>query len=345
MLIRTFKAFYKTTLNFFFIARLGHFPYFYLMILITGATGLVGFHLMQLLSKEATPIRALYRSEAKKDHIKNLFEAQNQLHIFKQIDWFQADLLDIPSLELAFQDITQVYHCAALVSFEPKDHTDLYKNNIVGTANVVNLCLAFGVEKLCHVSSIATLGNRTEHQLCITEETERNNELHYSDYSISKYGAELEVWRGYQEGLPIVIVNPGVIFGAGFKKSGSSLFFTKIKKGLPFYTKGKIGIVAVEDVVKAMYLLMNSPISGERFILVAEDLTYQQLFCILAKAFNIQPPKWHASKVLTAVIWRLDWIFSTLFFTRRKLTKVAAQSLHNEEFHSSEKIKKNIPFF
>ena len=172
--------------------------------------------------------------------------------------------------------------------------------------------MAFGVEKLCHVSSIATLGNRTEHQLCITEETERNNELHYSDYSISKYGAELEVWRGYQEGLPIVIVNPGVILALDSKNQAAVYSLLK-SKGFTFYTKGKIGIVAVEDVVKAMYLLMNSPISGERFILVAEDLTYQQLFCILAKAFNIQPPKWHASKVLTAVIWRLDWIFSTLF--------------------------------
>lgn len=312
------------------------------MILITGATGLVGFHLMQLLSKEATPIRALYRTEAKKKHIKNLFEAQNQLDYFDQIDWFQADILDIPKLEEAFNGVTHVYHCAALVSFDPKDYKELYKNNIVGTANVVNLCLAFGVEKLCHVSSIAALGNGTEHNLCITEETERNNELHHSDYSISKYGAELEVWRGYQEGLNVVIVNPGVIFGRGFKDLGSSLFFSKIKNGLPFYTKGKVGIVAVEDVVKAMSALMKSSISGERFIMVAEDLSYQNLFTILALAFDVNPPKIEAKKILSSFLWRLDWLLSKLFFTKRKLTKSTAQSLFNQEYHDCSKIKNAI---
>lgn len=314
------------------------------MILITGATGLVGFHLMQLLSKEATPIRALYRTEAKKIHIKNLFEAQNQLDYFDQIDWFHADILDIPKLEEAFNGVTHVYHCAALVSFDPKDYKELYKNNIVGTANVVNLCLAFGVEKLCHVSSIAALGNGTEHNLCITEETERNNELHHSDYSISKYGSELEVWRGYQEGLNVVIVNPGVIFGRGFKDLGSSLFFSKIKNGLPFYTKGKVGIVAVEDVVKAMSALMKSSISGERFIMVAEDLSYQNLFTILALAFGVKPPKIEAKKILSSFLWRLDWLLSKLFFTKRKLTKSTAQSLFNQEYHDCSKIKNAIGF-
>lgn len=344
MLIRTFKAFYKIILIRFFIASLGHFLYFYLMILITGATGLVGFHLMQLLSKEDTSIRALYRSEVKKDHIKNLFEAQNQLDYFEQIEWFQADILDIPKLEEAFKDITQVYHCAALVSFDPKDYKELYKNNIVGTANVVNLCLAFGIEKLCHVSSIAALGNGTEHNLCITEETERNNELHHSDYSISKYGAELEVWRGYQEGLNVVIVNPGVIFGRGFKDLGSSLFFSKIKNGLPFYTKGKVGIIAVEDVVKVMQQLMKSPISGERYILVAEDITFENLFTILAHAFGVNPPKIEAKKAVTSIFWRLDWFFSKLLFTKRKLTQSTAQSLFNQEYHDCNKIKTAIEF-
>lgn len=314
------------------------------MILITGATGLVGFHLMQLLSKEATPIRALYRSEAKKDHIKNLFKAQNQGPVFEQIDWFQADILDIPKLEEAFKGVTHVYHCAALVSFNPNDFKELYKNNIVGTANVVNLCLAFGVEKLCHVSSIAALGNGTEYQLCITEETDRNNELHHSDYSISKYGAELEVWRGYQEGLQVVIVNPGVIFGRGFKDFGSSLFFSKIKNGLPFYTKGKVGIVSVEDVVKAMHQLMKSSISGERFILVAEDSTYQNLFTVLAHAFGVNPPKIEVNKLVTSIFWRWDWLFSKLLFTKRKLTKSTAQSLFNQEYHDCSKIKTAIGF-
>ena len=325
------------------------------MILVTGGTGLVGYHLLLQLSEEKEPIRAIYRSEKKLQHVKNLFEAEKKLAAFEKIDWIEANILDVPALEIAFTDILYVYHCAALVSFNPKDEEKLYQNNIVGTANVVNLCLSNDVKKLAYVSSIAALGNGTEHNLILNEETERNNEAVRSDYSISKFGAEMEVWRGFQEGLDVVIVNPGVIFGHGFPKEGSSLFIKNSKDGQLFYTLGKLGIVAVEDVVKALTTLMKSTISGERFILVAEDVTYKELFDRIAEILNnpevsvqndkkIIKPKYVVKKWQVKIARILEFIFSILFFGKRMLTKSTINSLYNMEVHDTSKIKNAIDF-
>lgn len=321
------------------------------MILVTGGTGLVGYHLLLQLSLEKEAIRAIYRSEKKLQHVKNLFQTANQLVAFEKIDWVQADILDVPALELALTDVSLVYHCAALVSFNPKDEDKLYQNNIVGTANVVNISLSKNVKKIAYVSSIAALGNGTEHNLIVNEETERNNEAIRSDYSISKFGAEMEVWRGFQEGLDVVIVNPGVIFGNGFPKEGSSLFIQNIKEGQLFYTLGKLGIVAVEDVVKALMSLMKSTISGERFILVAEDVTYKELFDSIAEnltsrtsANKIKKPKYLVKKWQVQIARVLEFIFATLFFRKRMLTKSTINSLYNLEVHDTSKIKNAIAF-
>jgi nucleoside-diphosphate-sugar epimerase len=321
------------------------------MILITGGTGLVGFHLLLRLSQEENAIRAIYRSEKKLLHVKKLFEKENKGSEFEKIDWVKADLLDIPALETAFTNISYVYHCAALVSFNPKDEEKLYQNNIVGTANVVNCCLTSEVKKLCYVSSISALGNGTEHNLLINEETERNNEAVRSDYSISKFGAEMEVWRGFQEGLDVVIVNPGVIFGNGFPKEGSSLFFQNIKSGQIFYTQGKLGIVAVEDVVKAMTTLMKSTISGERFVLVAEDITYKELFNRIAAnlasnttANKIKKPKFEIKKWQLQIIRIFEFVLAKLFFRKRMLTKATINTLYDLEIHDTTKIKNAIDF-
>jgi len=321
------------------------------MILVTGGTGLVGFHLLLQLSQEENAIRAIYRSEKKLQHIKNLFEKENKLLEFEKIDWVKADILDIPALERAFTNVSYVYHCAALISFNPKDEDKLYQNNIIGTANVVNCSLTSDVKKLCYVSSISALGNGTEQNLIINEETVRNNEAVKSDYSISKFGAEMEVWRGFHEGLDIVIVNPGVIFGNGFPKEGSSLLIKNIKDGQLFYTLGKLGIVAVEDVINAMTTLMKSNISGERFILVAEDVTYKELFDsiveILKQVQNdnrIKTPKFEIKKWQLQIIRIFEFVFSALFFRKRMLTKANINALYNLETHNTSKIKNAIDF-
>ena len=233
------------------------------MILVTGATGLVGSHLVYQLVFQGHEVKALYRNEENIKRVKQVFAYFKRPDLFAKINWFQADILDIPKFEKAFENVDYVYHCGALVSFDPKEEEKLRKVNIEGTANVVNCCLDFQVKKLCYVSSIASLGDLKEHETIITEETEWNPEKHRSDYAISKYGAEMEVWRGYQEGLPVVVVNPGVILGPLFWLEGSGDIYKKVKNGLLFYTKGGTGFVSVNDVVTVMVKLLNSPVVGK----------------------------------------------------------------------------------
>ncbi len=314
------------------------------MILITGATGLVGSHLALHLLENNESVRAIYRNSTAIQKTKSIFDLYNKGFLFEKIDWVQADITDIPSLTIAFQDIDYVYHCAALISFDPKDEKLLRKTNIEGTANVVNFCLATNVKKLCHISSIAALGDLAAHETIITEETEWNPEKPHSDYAISKYGAEIEIWRGQQEGLEVVIVSPGVILGPGFWDAGSGTLFSKVKNGLSFYTKGSTGFIAVNDVVKIMSQLMKSKISGERFIAVAKIISFESILQIIAKSLHVNPPNTYAKPWLTEISWRIDWIAANIFLRKRKLSRSMARTLHATNSISNDKVKTVLDF-
>ena len=307
------------------------------MILVTGATGLVGSHLLVKLLQEEKEVKALYRNEKNIEAVKNVFKYKNSIQLFDKIHWIKGDINDIPSLNIAFENVTNVYHCAALISFDPNDEELLRKTNIEGTANVVNCCIDFGIKKICHVSSIAALGDTKENEYSITEETEWNPEKLHGDYAISKFGAETEVWRAHQEGVKAVIVNPGVIFGYGFPYQGSGLIIGKVKKGLPFYTKGKTGIVAVEDVVNCMTLLMNSDTNGERFTVVSENTSFNSLLKMIAKGLDVKPPSIYANKWLTSLSWRVDWLVSKITFRKRKFTRATAISSHSIDVYENSK--------
>jgi len=308
------------------------------MILVTGATGLVGSHLLISLLKENNDVKALYRNAKKIDEVKNVFAFKNQLALFDKINWIEGDITEIPTLNKAFKNVTTVYHCAALISFDPKDEEKLRKINIEGTANIVNSCIDFGVKKLCHVSSIAALGDTKEGETIITEETDWNPEKLHGDYAISKYGAEMEVWRGFQEGLEVVIVNPGVIFGYGFPERGSSFIFKSLKKGFPFYTKGITGIIAVEDVVNCMILLMKKNINGQQYTLVAENLSLDTILFTIADGLNMKRPSIYANKTLTRIAWRLDWFLSKIIGKKRSFTKATSKSSHSTDMYDNSKI-------
>ncbi|MDO5970656.1 NAD-dependent epimerase/dehydratase family protein [Flavivirga aquimarina] len=310
------------------------------MILVTGSTGLVGSHLLYKLVSSNEKVRAIYRAEKKLANVKSVFATytSNYESLFKTIEWVKADLLDIPALSEAFIGITHVYHCAAFVSFEPDKYQILRKTNIEGTANIVNLCLSNAVNKLCYVSSVATLGNAINNE-DITEDTIWNPEDDNSVYAITKYGAEMEVWRATQEGLNVVIVNPGVILGAGIWRYGTGSFFKKAHKGFKYYTSGTIPLIAIEDVVSIMITLIKSDILNERFVLVAENWTYKQFLQALAKSVHAKPPEKLASSWLLKLVWKLDWLKTKLTGKRRQLTKHIARSLSTETKYNSNKIK------
>lgn len=315
------------------------------MILVTGGTGLVGAHLLFHLLNENKQIRAIFRNEKKFENVKRIFSyySKDADTLFNKIEWVEADLNNIPQLTEAFKDITHVYHCAAFVSFEPDKFDVLKKTNIKGTANVVNFCISNKVKKLCYVSSIAALGSSLKNEI-ITEETEWNKEIDNSVYAITKYGAELEVWRGTQEGLNAVIVNPGVIIGPGIWRYGSGSLIKMIYNGLKYYTTGSTGYVDVNDVVKAMIQLVKSNHKNERYILVSENLSFKDFFTKTARYLGVKPPQKEAKPLLLNIAWRLDWLKQKLTGKRRVLSKQTAKSALTETNYSNKKIKEAIGF-
>jgi len=312
------------------------------MVLVTGGTGLVGAHLLLHLIENGESARAIYRKLETIEKTKSLFSLHKKENLFQKISWIQADILDIPSLEIAFENIEYVYHCAAFISFDPKDENIVRKTNIEGTSNIVNFCIAKKVQKLCFVSSIAALGDLKENEKIITEETEWNPEKPHSDYAISKYGAEMEIWRGQQEGLDSIIVNPGVILGPRIWKQGSGILLKKIEKGFSFYSRGTTGIIAVSDVVKIMAQLMKSDVKNERFTLIAVNIVFQDLFNSIADSLNTKRPSIYISPFLTNVLSRIDWFFSNIFRTKRKLDRATAIASYSKNLYSNEKIKNTL---
>ncbi len=313
------------------------------MVLVTGATGLVGSHLILYLLENNESVRAIYRDSNAIEKTRSIFQFYDKASLFNHIAWIEADITETPSLDKAFQNIDFVYHCAGCISFDPNDEKLLRKTNIEGTANIVNFCLRYSIKKLCHVSSIAALGDLKPGEFTITEATEWNPEMAHSDYAISKHGAEMEVWRGQQEGLNVVIVNPGIIIGAGFWQTGSGQLFTNIANGFPFFTKGTTGFVAVNDVSRAMVSLMTSDRTGDRFILVAEVMSFEKLLKIIANALQVKTPSLYAKPWMTNMYWRIDWLLSALG-RKRKYSKLMARASHQMHDYSSEKIRSEIDF-
>ncbi|WP_460220706.1 NAD-dependent epimerase/dehydratase family protein [Psychroserpens sp. MEBiC05023] len=317
------------------------------MILVTGGTGLVGSHLLFKLVSNSIPVRAIFRRTHKLESVKKVFGYYtNDIEpFFNKIDWVEANINDIPALELAFKDITHVYHCAAFISFEPDKYHELRKTNIKGTANIVNLCISNHIKKLCYVSSIAAIGNEPNSNTLITENTEWNSELDNSVYAITKYGAELEVWRGTQEGVDAIIVNPGIILGPGFwKGGGSGSLFRQIHKGLKYHPQGSSAYVDIWDVVHSMIQLMDSSFRNERYIVISENISFKDFQHKVAKALSVKPSYKEANSFLLGLVWRLDWLNHKFFRRRRKLSRQLAKSINDKALYDNSKLKRDLNF-
>ena len=316
------------------------------MILVTGGTGLVGAHLLYKLAQENNRLKAVVRPTSDISKARKVFgyycEQKKADLLFNRIEWVTANINDIPTLETAFTGVDQVYHCAALISFDPADEKELRKTNIRGTANIVNLCIANKIKKLCYVSSVATTGSAKNNSR-IDENTHWNPEDNHNDYAISKYGAEIEVWRGTQEGVDTVIVNPGVILGPGFWNSGSGKIFTKIDQGLKFHFPKVTGFVGVEDVVDIMMLLMKSPIKNENFILVSENLSFEEILKTTADLLEKPRPNRQLKKWMIGLGWILQKAGS-LFGFKRQLTRDSVKGLYTETYYDNSKIRNSLNF-
>jgi len=313
------------------------------MILVTGGTGLLGAHLLCKLVTQGKVVRAIYRDASKFEKVKKIFSyySEKPNDVFDKVDWIQAEITDVPALEVAFQNVTHVYHCAADLSFNPKNYRQSKEVNVTGTANVVNLCLSHGVSKLCHVSSIATLGE--ELLKPITEETRWNPENNTQNiYAITKYDAELEVWRGVQEGLDAVVVQPGVIIGPGFWNSGTGELFTKVSKGFNYYTSGIIGVVDVNDVVKSMCVLIDSEVVNEKFILVSENIECKKLLQTVSEVLESKKELKEVKRWQLLFYLQLDKFFSFISSKKRSVYKSNINSAFKELKYDNSKIKNTI---
>ena len=313
------------------------------MILVTGATGLVGSHLLYELLKKEEKIKALKRQSSDTDQVLKTFGyyTDEPEKFFSRIEWVEGDVSDRESLEMAFENIDSVYHTAAIISMNSVDSAEMKKTNIEGTTNIVNLCLEKKISKLCYVSSVAAIGNRTVPDF-VDESVLWKAGKNKITYSSTKFNAEMEVWRGMAEGLEAVIVNPSIIIGPGARGKGSMAMFDKIAKGLKFYTSGVTGYIDVRDVVKAMILLMESEIKGERYILNSENLSYKEIFEMIAQALNKHSPNIYANRFLTGLVWRLDYLRSKLTGATQMITKETAEIAHRETLYSNEKVRKAL---
>lgn len=313
------------------------------MILVTGGTGFLGAHLLVHLAQKNEPVRAIYRTQKRIEKARTIFSYYQHLPttLFSKIEWVQADITDLPSMIFAFTGVDKVFHCAALVSFDSKDYRAMRRVNIQGTATVVNLAIEAKVKKLCHVSSIAAIGDDALGGI-LTEKNEWVGSKKDSGYAITKYGAEMEVWRAAQEGVKVVIVNPGIILGSGFWNTGSGTIFSKMHAGFPFYSEGITGFVGVRDVVKCMTDLMESRHEDQRFILVSENKSFKEVLYFIADAFGIKKPARPVKPWQTAFLWRLEWLVSKITPRKIKLGKHAAKALHSKAFYSSKKIRQTL---
>jgi len=304
------------------------------MILVTGASGFVGLHLVRTLSAQGSAVRALYHSHEP-------MTADSQL---KGVEWRKADLLDIYDVEQVMTGVTEVYHCAAIVSFDPKMHERMLFFNAESTANVVNEALIQGVRRLVYMSSIAALGRPEAAEKEITEEEQWGESKYNSAYGLSKYMAETEVWRAIGEGLDAVILNPGIILGEGDWSKGSAGLMNIAWKEFPFYTRGVTAWVDVQDVVKLLITIMGTEIAAERFVVSTGNYSFREIFTMMAASLNRKPPRFFANNLMTGIIWRLSKVMA-LAGRRAIITRETANNANALSYYSNKKLLNTLTEF
>lgn len=305
------------------------------MVLVTGASGFLGGELVKQLVANGEPVRIIVRPSSDISHLESIKD---------KIEIMEGDILDVPSLEIAFEGIEKIYHSAAVIGYDDSFYDTMYKCNIEGTANVVNIALSKGIKKLLHVSSIAAIGGKPEEM--ITENTKWEKNEWTTHYSITKMLAEREVWRGMQEGLDAVMVNPGIILGSSNNEQKATMrIFKRISTGkMPFYTNGTNGFIDVEDVARICIQLMNKDVRGERFILINENLSFKDYFERIAKQLNVAPPKRALNKTTGHLFVFMDWLASALSTRKRGLTKETMKVSIEKFEYSNEKIRTQLDY-
>ena len=310
---------------------------------------MIGAHLLYDLVSKGEKVRALKRPGSSLQRIEKIFSFYNSDYksILDKIEWVEGDILDKDGLGPLLTDVDQIYHLAAIISFDPREQGEIIHTNSIGTANIVGLALSLGISKFCHVSSIAAIGTPPEGIEASEDHPWRNTREH-SAYTESKYLSEMEVWGAIFQGLNAVIINPSVVLGPCDWKSGSSVLFSKVWNGLKFYTSGGTGFVDVKDVTSAMQLLMSDSsweaVKNQRYILNAENVSFREIINTIARYLMVKPPKYLAGRILLEMATRTSALKRLITGTPPSITRDTARSATALSHYDGSKISRTIGF-
>jgi len=319
------------------------------MIFVTGGTGFVGAHLLYDLVSRGEKVRALKRPGSSVVRTAKIFSFYSieYKQLMQNIEWVEGDLLDKDGLRLLLKGVDQIYHAAAIISFDPRERETMVQNNCEGTANIADLALSLQIPQFCHISSVSAIGTPPDKSEANEEHPWHNNRDH-SGYAESKYLSEMEVWRACLQGLNVVIVNPSVIIGPDNWKSGSSILFSRTWKGMKFYTKGGTGFVDVRDVTTAIQRLMANEnwesTKNQRYILNSENIHFRELLNRIADCLSVKRPKFLAGNLLLNLACRISTLVSRIMHTPPFITCETARSANNLNYYDGSKITRTIGF-
>src|SRR5215203_6109273 len=305
-------------------------------VLVTGGTGFLGAYIIKKLIEKGSNVFALRRSNNPPFFLSS--------SITDKVTWIQGDILDVVSLSEAMEDADSVVHSAAIVSFTSKDRQQMYKVNVEGTANVVNAAIENNIKRFVHISSVAALGRKIHSEL-ISEDRKWEDDKMNTNYAISKHKAELEVWRGFAEGLEGVILNPSTILGFGDWHQSSCAIFRNAYKEFAWYTNGINGFVGVEDVAEAAVQLLYSNLTERRFIVNSENISFRQLFDLIAGDFEKRKPHREATKLIGSLAWRWEALISFISGKKPLLTRETAKVAHCQTSFDNSALIKALPLF
>ncbi len=312
------------------------------MVLVTGATGILGRVIVLELLKRGKNVRATKRKSSNLKEVKDSFKFYTENHpdFFDKIDWVDVNFEDISSLQNILVGVEEVYHCAAKVSFHPTDRKKMYHTNIDGTKNLLFACEDSSVKKFLFVSSIAVLDGLNEKGE-MDENSDFNSKLEHSAYAKSKHFSEMEVWRASAEGLNTVIINPGMIIGSGNWKESSGMIFENFEKSYTF--SGGTSYVDVRDVAKIAVDLMEKNIFAERFILISENKKYAEMGSLVRQKLGKSTPK-IVSKSLLNFGRMLNFLLGWLIPALKMANKTNIESITTFSNISNQKIKEKLDY-
>ena len=245
--------------------------------LVTGATGYIGSHVARALADRGDEVRATVRATSKLEALKGL-----------DVETVVADVTDRRAVRRALRGVTRVFHVAGSTNLRASADA-LFQANVMATRTVLEECLRADVERVVHTSSVAAVGPAPTGGAADERQLWRGGlGIPYVD---AKHEAEVEAMRIAARGLPVVVVCPAVVLGAGdLGRSSTELVRRFMLRRIPAYVEGAINVVDVADVAAGHLLADELGVPGERYILGNRNYTWDRLFADLARLSGIEAP-------------------------------------------------------